>query len=645
MNAKAVLVLCAFLLGASAAPPSFAQGGGVSMQTEVSARRVEVGQVFQLQVTALGEDGSSAPSNPRLRVPPGFSMQGPSVSTQQQVSISGGSIQQRQGITATWLLSSPRAGLFRVGPASVTTGGGTVQGQTVQIEVVPKGQGAPSQPGARSPRGQQPFDPFDPFDIFRQRGFPSIPGFNAPDTDDTNGIDSLPPVPDEYRIEHALDKIAFLRATVTPGHATLGEQITLRIYAYGRRGGFRETNTSEPSKPDFLSYSLIDTAQNERLYPLSIDGDVWYAVKIRELALFPIRSGVLTIGPMRMGFDGRGYATATGQALVRETRPLEVTISEPPIDKRPAGYELGTVGRFSLSASVEPRTVSAGESVSVVVKLEGVGNLPNKLRTPQQNGVEWLEPTVVEQIEPNNGKIQGFRKFSYVVRLVSPGHVELGEMKLPFWDAERRHYDVARAALGAIDVKPGEHPADAPSEKPEEPLPALLAPRPKLGEPGPKPLHLADTPWFWLVLAGGPLGILLVGSGLSMGRRVQQKLQAQRQAAETLASESLRDAQNALRQKDDAAAAGSVERALFLAIEAATGLRARAVLKERLQSELELAGLPPELSLETADVLRACDELRFLAGSQPGAAPLVERAGRLLPQLTKLAGKRRGSRP
>jgi hypothetical protein len=516
----------------------------------------------------------------------------------------------------------------------------------VQIEVVPKGQGGgASSPSGRSPRGQQPFDPFDPFGMFGSPGFPPIPGLNAPG-DDTNDTDGLPPVPDEYRIEHALDKLAFLRATVTPSRATLGEQVTLRIYAYGRRGGFRETNTSEPSKPEFLSYSLIDTAQNERLYPLSIDGEVWYAVKIRELALFPIHSGVLSVGPMRMGFDGRGYASATGQALIRESRQLEVTVTEPPIDKRPPGYELGTVGRFTLGANVEPRSVSAGESVSVVVKLEGVGNLPNKLRTPQQNGVEWLEPTIVEQIEPNNGKIQGFRKFSYVVRLDAAGRIELGDMKLPFWDAERRRYDVAQAALGAIDVKPGEHDAGAGSAKPDEPQRTMLEPRAKLGEPAAKALHLADKPWFWLLLAGGPLGVLLVGGGLSVGRRVQQKLTTQRQAAETLASQSLRDAREAASRHDGPGAAGSVERALFLAIDAATGPRARAVLKERLQGELELAGLPSELSLETASLLSACDELRFLAVSEPNAEPLVERASSLLPRLTKLAAvKRRGSSP
>jgi hypothetical protein len=634
-------LLCLVLFVCVGASTEASAQSGLQVQTQVSTRRVEVGQIFQLQLTALGDADSPPPSAPRLQVPPGFSVQGPTVSSQQQVSIINGSIQQRQGITASWLVSSSKAGIFTVGPPSVAVAGQRARGQAVQIEVVPRGQSAP---GA-APRGsRQPVDPFDPFDFFR-KGMPSLPGLDVPDPDALDQLDMLPPVPEEYRVERAPDRTAFLRATASPMRAVLGQQVTLSVYAYGCRGPFREANTSEPSKADFLSYSIVDNAQNERVHRVAVDGSVCIAVKIREIALFPIRSGTLKIGPMRMAFDGRGYnGGVAGQGLMRESAPLEVQVSEPPLAERPPGYELGTVGRFSLSGSVEPREITAGDAISVRVKLEGVGNLPHKLSTPQQDGVEWLAPTTVEEIEPENGRIQGFRKWSYVVRISKAGHVELGSIELPFWDVQRRRYDSALFELGGIDVKASDRVRPAEQRPKDDPLRTLVAPRATLGEPARATRQISDQSWFWFALAAGPLSVLLVTGGVSAGDRLRKRLRERRTAATARASQALSEARAAAARGDHPSAAGGAERAVFNAIESATELRPRAVLKEQLPRELEAHGIPSELASETAKVLQACDDLRFAGGSDEAATQLVERAAALVSALNKAGGARRRAR-
>jgi hypothetical protein len=640
-----LLGFCGLLASAwlTCAPPAAAQSG-LEVQTQLSSRRAEVGEIFQLQFTVLGDAGSPPPSAPRLRVPPGFSVQGPSVSSQQQVSISGGTMQQRTGLSATWLLSASKPGVYKLGPPSVAVGGNTVQGRTVQVEITAAGQGG----GARSRRApsRRPFDPFDPFDFLRQPGMPSLPGFDLSDPRASDEALQLPPVPEEYRVDRAPDDTAFLRATATPARAILGEQVTLRVYAYGCRGAFREANTSEASKPDFLSYSIVDNAQNERMHRVAIGDAICHAVKIRELALFPIKAGTLTIGPMRMAFDGRGYSGGiAGQGLLRESAPIEVRVSEPPLQDRPPGYELGTAGSFSLSGSVEPRELVEGDAVSVRVKLQGVGNLPHKLRTPQQAGVEWLVPTTVEEIEPRDGKIQGYRKWSYVVRVDKPGRVELGEINLPFWDVERRRYDTARFELGAVDVKASDRPKTA-EQKPEvDPLASLMAPRTEIGEEPARALHLADRPWFWLLLAAGPMSVLLVSGGHSLGGRLRQRLRDRHTATGSQATRALAEGRAAAQRGEHALAAGAIERALFLSIEGATGLRARAVLKERLAAELLQSGIPDALASEAASVLHACDELRFTASSAESTSELALRATRVVTELGKVPdqARRRGA--
>lgn len=630
-----IAALAALLALVVACLPAWAQP---ALQTRVSTKRPEVGESFTLQLTALTED-DELPARPALTTPPGFSLHGPSITSQQQVSIAGGRITHRRGITATWTLVATRAGRFAIGPPSVMVSGRRLSGDRVTVEVVPAGQ------GRSAPGGRGSFDPFDPFSLPGLPPMPKLPPlFGADDDDDEDDeLARLPPFPEELRVERAADPYAFLRAVATPRRVVVGEQVTLRIYAYGKRGPFRETATSEPSRPDFLAHTIVENSFGERAHRVPIDGEVWIAQKVREIALFPIKAGTLEIGPMKMGFEGRGYPSAGGKGLPRESEPVRLVVTEPPVAGRPAGYRIGDVGRFSLSANVEPRELVAGEAVSVVATLEGTGNLPFKLKVPQQHGVEWLDPTVVDDVEIRGSAIGGTRKLSYVVRVTTPGRIDLGELTLPYWDPDRDAYRIAKATLGSLEVQ--ENPQGAPAEPPKDTdrLAGIAAPRKTLGAPPVSDARWADSPWFWLLLVAGPLGLVLGGGAARLGRRVAERARRARESASTVAGRALSEAQRA---EDLRQAASHVERAVIAAIEAATGLRARGVLRAELPAELEAAGIDEKTARELTDLLDACDQVRFTGGEPNGRdAELVSRAAAVTKKLGKQGNGRRSSRP
>lgn len=615
----------------------------MSLHTQVSSHRVGVGQSFRVQLTALANSGSTAPSSPRLRVPPGITAGPPSISTQQQVSISGGRIQQRQGISVTWTLRATRTGTFRIGPPTVQVGRGRQAGQTVTVVVVPAGSAPPST-GGNQGSSNWPFGGPNPFGPNSPLG--SMPGFsfNFGNNDNDQDLDLLPTYPNELKMDRPLDPTAFLRAEVRPKHVVVGQQVTLDIYAYGHRGPFREVNTSEPSREDFLSWTILENSYGERQYQVPIDGSVWYAMKVRELALFPIRSGTLTIGPMKMGFDGHSYPSQ-GQhtGLVRRTRPIQVIVGQPPVQGRPAGYHVGDVGHFTLSAHVEPRQLTQGDAVSVVVKLEGTGNLPYKLHTPEQRGVEFLDPSTVDKIAPQGSTIGGFRKFTYVVNVDRAGHVDLGSIRLPYWDPDRNAYQVAKADLGGVQVTPNRQ-AQAENNKPktDDPLSNLLTLRTTLGAPAVKPLDVTDRPWFWALLFAGPLGVFAISGVVGLGRGIGARVRARREAHGTLAGQALSDARDAASAGDVARTASAAERAVFTAIEGTSGLKARGVLRDELPGQLRAAGIREELCDSIASLLEECDAVRFTGSSGGSPAELADRAQDLVKQL--LRRNRRASR-
>lgn len=609
MRRIAVALFCLAVLVLCSAPAAAA--GKPQLRTQVSSRTVEVGKSFTLQLTALVDMGDPTPTGPTLAVPPGITAHGPAIGMQTQVSIIQGQVIKRIGIGATWELTASRVGHFRIGPPSVQVGGRRYNGDAVTIEVVP----------ARSAPSPPTIDPFDPFS-----GFPKFPGLPDPfgRDDDDELVDQLPPFPEDLRIARAYDQQAFLHAVVTPARAVVGEQVTLRIYAYGKRGPFRETNTSEPSREDFLAHVLLESSYAEQLHRVPIEGQVWYAKKVREIALFPLRAGQLRIGPMRMGFEGRGYPSeGQHKGLVRYSNALSLDVREPPVDGRPPGYKLGDVGRFTLSATVEPRTVDAGDSVSVVAKLEGTGMVPFDLKTPEQHGVQWLEPTVAEDIGPRGTAIGGWRKFVYVVRLDQTGEIDLGELSLPYWDPQRASYQTARAALGTVRVSAG---TGAPVEAPtKDHLEGVMTPRTTLGA-APQPRRLpSDHPWFWLALLAGPASVVVVAQALRAGRGLRSRRAEHKTSPLAEARRALAEARAARARGSDSDGASATERAIFAAIEHATGLKARALLRDELAGEVEKRGVPEDQAATLRELLDDCDRVRF--ESDDGAArDLIERA-------------------
>jgi hypothetical protein len=575
----------------------------VSIHTEVSARKVEVGQPFQFQITAMGSAGQT-PADPALRAPAGVEVRGPSVGTQTQVTVNNGRMTQSTGISATWTLIPQRVGTIRVGPATVNVGGKLERSQAVSIEVVPQGT---------LPRAPRRFDPFS-FDPFGGASpFPSNP-FMRPDEPE-----ELPPVPEELRVERAPDRTAFLRAVVTPKNPVVGEQVTLRIYAYGGRGGFREANTTEPSRADFLAYTPVDAAVMDQGVRVRIGDQEFVAAKIRELSLFPLHSGDLVIGPMTMTFQGPGYR---GPApVVRQSDRVVVHVEEPPLAGRPPGYRLGDVGELELSARVDPQRITAGDGVLVVAKLSGTGNIPLSLVVPQQRGVEWLDPSTTEDIEAKGSSVKGFRVFTYVVKLEEPGRIDLGELTLPYFDPTRRTYDIARAALGSVLVDPNPSKNAAPSassaasQAPPVGTFALPAPRRSLAAYALPGAPFTDGLGFWALLVAAPIAVVLVGGGIELGRRAAARLESRRSDPDRLALEALREADEKARSGRTAETAGAVERALFRAIEAGTGLKARALLRDELASALAASGVPKGTVDDALSLLDACEALRFTEGT------------------------------
>lgn len=576
----------------------------LNVEMSLSAREVAVGEALQVRLEAMSQD-DHAPVGPELVVPNGFEVRGPSVGTRQQMSISGFNMVTQKGISATWLLTPTRAGLYTIGPATVQAGGKRHRAEPVQVRVLPEGQRPRSRRGSR----RVPVDPFDSLDPFGGGGFDDL--FDRL-RGGSSRFEELPAAPTDLVPPRARDSLAFVEAKLDATQAVVGQQLTLTIYAHGAQGLFQEApGAREPSHPDFLAHRLVEDGSRQPVYQYTLDGQRWLAVKVREIALFPIRAGRLEIGPLEFGFLGRRYGARSGDGLRRTTRALAVDVSEPPTQGRPPGFS-NEVGDFELSVVVEPRTIEVGGSISISARVRGVGRLPGALKTPEQAGVEWLEPTVRDDVAVTGSTVGGSRSFSYLVRMTRAGHFELGSLSLPHYNPRSERYQVAQAPLGSVTVSEGaKAPAAAPDDGAGGPrLTELVRFRAELA-PSERPTYAADSRVFWWLLAAGPGSVLAFAGVVALGRRVRQKVQRREQSQATHASRALGEAKKALAASELGAVASSSERAIYNAIEWATGLRVRAVLRSELERTLEDANLPRDVARRAAELLDRCGKLRF----------------------------------
>lgn len=595
--ARALLAACAIALVAPCRDAR-AQGSSPSLQVEVSSRRVEAGEPFTVRMKVDVERGGPSPTDPQLRgLPREIKAGTPSIGTETSVQIINGQMTAKASVSVTWELVADKPGRYTIPSPSVAIGGSRLQGKAFTIDVVPSSgrpRGGQSGGGSLLPGG--PMGGF-PFGFGRRRSLPDV----LDGMEDSEAMDAS-----ELAMDRAPDQQVFLRAVADKTTAVVGEQVTVSFYCY-RRVEIRPVADRKPALADFLRVPLVQEPNTSETR--AVAGGKRYLVSLVDrVALFPLRSGELHTGALTWVFDG-GRERASNDVVLR--------VTEPPAAGRPPGYTIGDVGRFSIQASVQPRRIEQGGSLSVTLKVAGQGNPPQALKVPARTGVEWLDPEKREQIEPQGTTVQGWRSFGYVVRVGESGTVDLGKVELPTWDPSTNRYHVASVALGTVEVTPTTPSASAPAARAAEaeakadPFASLPKARASLSAYAPPSGPKLEGARLWAMLALPPLGVGLWMAGAAGASALAARRSTKKSAPTTKASEALADAERAEKAGDAKALAAAVERAVHHAIEGATGLKSRGVLLDALAKELASRGVEDELAARATDALRACETVRF----------------------------------
>ncbi|WP_263785571.1 BatD family protein [Salinibacter grassmerensis] len=574
-----------FVLGAACAGISRAQSSGsVRVTAEADPTDVRVGETVQLTVrvdgvpaTVVRTPDPPATTNlaPRQRTP----------RTKQIRASRGGRL--RQGVVFSWRLRPRQQGAALIQPLTVVVQGKEYTTAPIRVRVSPR------------------------------TGEPDAPTLTRPDGTSRN--ESL----------NARD--LFIRAWATNDSAYQNEQVVVE-YSLFYRPGIRLRHSRLAGSwdaPGFwreeLNVAARPTPQRRRAH-----GQAYETVVLKRVALFPTRPGTLQVDPLRIETEAQGTMRMRegGPSLRGRFEPVQLASEGLSLDVRslpsgaPPAFD-GAVGQFSMTARTDADSTSVGEPVTLMVEVEGAGNLatlsPPSVEPPPD--MEVYDPSVETDIERNESRIRGTKTFAYTLVPQSAGRYDLPAVTLSYFDPDAGQYETRQATPSALQVSGEAAPRAVgrtgdglPVGDVAEPMAASEA---QWARTDRRPLY--RSPWAYLALL---VPALVVGAGVAYRRwRSEAAPSSDETAALDEETNRLQVARRRLQAGPDAAFYDAVTRALRAFLAERLGRDGpNDVTRTILDRHLPRHDVPPDLQDALYDVLDRCDEAQYAprAGS---AAP------------------------
>lgn len=391
--------------------------------TVSAPQRVAEGERFRVTWTLDARpDDFQAPSFNGFR-----RISGPSTSSSTSTQIINNQVTTTVSYSYTFVLEAAEEGTFTIPPARAVIDGREHASESASVEVTdgPATSAQPSQPRQE------------------ERG-------------DTR------PGPDDI----------FIRAEVSNSSPFQGEQIIISYKLYTRLSVQNYNIERLPAFQGMWTENITPSGQPSVTREL-IGEDIYNVAEIRRMAVFPQRSGEISIEPMEVEMavriraaDSRrpgspfddffgGSPFSRYQTITHRERsePVILQVERLPAEGRPEDFT-GLVGNFELRADLSPENIDVNDAASLSVTLSGEGNL-RMAELPEVSfprHLDIFDPQVTDDIRVSSSGIKGSRQFEYVIIARSTGDFEIPALNLSYFDPGSRTYRTPEAGPFSLRV-------------------------------------------------------------------------------------------------------------------------------------------------------------------------------------------------
>ena len=384
-------------------------------------------EAFRVVFTADGEiDDFTQPQFTGLEV-----LAGPSQSTMMSSQYINGKASKKVEISYTYIVRPLAEGIAKISAASASIGGKVYTTGEVSVEVVK---------GTASQGGQQ-----------QQQGQVTGQAQQAQSTSEVSGKD------------------IFLSLTFSKTKVVKGEPIiaTLKLYTRVGIAGFEDIKF--PVFDGFWSQE-IENPQNINFVRENVDGQIYNGAVLRKYVLLPQQTGELAVQPAEMicqvqvmtaprgrsifdDFFDQGY-----QIVKKRVNSGNAKIKVSPLPAgAPASFGQG-VGTFSLKVALGRDSVKAHEAGSVIVTVQGTGNL-NLIETPKVQlpaDFEQYDVKTTNSYSYGANGISGSKSFEFPFIPRSEGVFEIPPVEYSYYDIKQGKYVTLKSEPVEVKVAKGD---------------------------------------------------------------------------------------------------------------------------------------------------------------------------------------------
>ena len=398
----------------------------VSFRT-ICKKQVSVGEQFQVSYELNG-DGKDfkTPNFTNFEI-----IGGPFTSTSSSVQIINGSVTRTNTQTFSFHLRAIKEGIFTIPSASITVDKKKITSEPCEINVVASASGASTYNGA---------------------------------TSNTNNSKS-----------NITAKEVFLKATPNKKKVYQGEQILLTYNIYYTIPISQLSVSKSPSYSGFWTKDITENDGSLQQSSTVIDGQQYNVATIKEIVLFPQKSGNLIIDPLDLtcvaqirqqrkrtqGYDPFedffGDVMGTSYTNVRKdikSQPITIEVEPLPTANKPESFQ-GAVGQFTFTSKIDKSELKVNEAFTLTLTVSGKGNielleLPKPAFPPD---FEVYDPKISTTVKNNALGIYGSKKAEYIIIPRVSGDFTLEDIEFSYFNQSLKKYETLKSDLHTIQVQ------------------------------------------------------------------------------------------------------------------------------------------------------------------------------------------------
>lgn len=251
----------------------------------------------------------------------------------------------------------------------------------------------------------------------------------------------------------------YIEANVDKTDPFRGEQVIITYVLYTKVDitGF---DNEVPSFKGFWSEEIYKPT-NLKLQEVVKNGERYHMAIIEKRAIFPTKSGTITIDPMvavvGVREKRRNDFSIFGPPSKNHTISTNaITLNVQPLPKNNSGKMTPVIGAWNISSSVNTKSVKENEAITYTIKINGTGNVKAVDIEPIEfpGELEVFDPEVTLNKTSQGGKIVGDKTIEYVLIPRYSGEIVLPEITFTFFNSMTEKWVTQKTKPISLQVSP-----------------------------------------------------------------------------------------------------------------------------------------------------------------------------------------------